>query len=192
MMGAVAGLASREGVEVLGMEAAAVSYPGFVEDLDGWPLSVPAVGPRAPACRCGAGAGRRGRGDADRDRRPGGCRQVDGRARAGAQAGLHLPGQRRDVSLRGAAGARVRPVETPAALARERAHRAAAARAVLLDGVTSARRSARRGSPRRPRSRRRPGRARGAASPSSASCRHAATGSPRAATSARSSRPTPS
>ncbi len=35
MMGAVAGLASREGVEVLGMEAAAVSYPGFAEDLAG-------------------------------------------------------------------------------------------------------------------------------------------------------------
>jgi 3-phosphoshikimate 1-carboxyvinyltransferase len=33
MMGAVAGLASREGVEVLGMEVAAVSYPGFAEDL---------------------------------------------------------------------------------------------------------------------------------------------------------------
>ncbi len=33
MMGAVAGLASREGVEVLGMDAAAVSYPRFVEDL---------------------------------------------------------------------------------------------------------------------------------------------------------------
>ncbi|MHB8234842.1 MAG: 3-phosphoshikimate 1-carboxyvinyltransferase [Solirubrobacteraceae bacterium] len=33
MMGAVAGLASEEGVEVLGMEAAAVSYPQFVEDL---------------------------------------------------------------------------------------------------------------------------------------------------------------
>ena len=33
MMGAVAGLASQEGVEVLGIEAAAVSYPGFVEDL---------------------------------------------------------------------------------------------------------------------------------------------------------------
>ena len=33
MMGAVAGLASEEGVEVLGIEAAAVSYPGFVEDL---------------------------------------------------------------------------------------------------------------------------------------------------------------
>ena len=33
MLGAVAGLASREGVEVLGMEAAAVSYPGFVGDL---------------------------------------------------------------------------------------------------------------------------------------------------------------
>jgi len=35
MMGAVAGLASREGVEVVGMEAAAVSYPGFLEDLGG-------------------------------------------------------------------------------------------------------------------------------------------------------------
>jgi 3-phosphoshikimate 1-carboxyvinyltransferase len=35
MMGAVAGLASRDGVEVLGMEAAAVSYPGFVADLTG-------------------------------------------------------------------------------------------------------------------------------------------------------------
>ncbi len=35
MLGAVAGLASREGVEVLGMEAAAVSYPGFVADLTG-------------------------------------------------------------------------------------------------------------------------------------------------------------
>jgi 3-phosphoshikimate 1-carboxyvinyltransferase len=34
MMGAVAGLASREGVEVLGMDAAAVSYPGFVDDLN--------------------------------------------------------------------------------------------------------------------------------------------------------------
>jgi len=33
MMGAVAGLASREGVLVRGMEAAAVSYPGFVTDL---------------------------------------------------------------------------------------------------------------------------------------------------------------
>jgi 3-phosphoshikimate 1-carboxyvinyltransferase len=33
MLGAVAGLASREGVEVLGMDAAAVSYPGFVDDL---------------------------------------------------------------------------------------------------------------------------------------------------------------
>jgi 3-phosphoshikimate 1-carboxyvinyltransferase len=33
MLGAVAGLASREGVEVIGMEAAAVSYPGFERDL---------------------------------------------------------------------------------------------------------------------------------------------------------------
>ena len=35
MLGAVAGLASREGVEVDGMEAAAVSYPGFGADLAG-------------------------------------------------------------------------------------------------------------------------------------------------------------
>jgi 3-phosphoshikimate 1-carboxyvinyltransferase len=33
MMGAVAGLASREGVEVVGIEAAEVSYPGFEADL---------------------------------------------------------------------------------------------------------------------------------------------------------------
>ena len=33
MLGAVAGLASREGVEVHGMEVAAVSYPGFERDL---------------------------------------------------------------------------------------------------------------------------------------------------------------
>jgi 3-phosphoshikimate 1-carboxyvinyltransferase len=33
MLGAVAGLASRDGVEVDGMEAAAVSYPGFETDL---------------------------------------------------------------------------------------------------------------------------------------------------------------
>ena len=34
MLGAVAGLASRDGVEVVGMEAAAVSYPGFEADLE--------------------------------------------------------------------------------------------------------------------------------------------------------------
>ena len=33
MMGAVAGLSSREGVEVEGMDAAAISYPGFEADL---------------------------------------------------------------------------------------------------------------------------------------------------------------
>ncbi len=33
MFGAIAGLASREGVEVTGMDAAAVSYPGFEADL---------------------------------------------------------------------------------------------------------------------------------------------------------------
>lgn len=34
MLGAVAGLASREGVEVVGMEAAAVSYPDFTGDIE--------------------------------------------------------------------------------------------------------------------------------------------------------------
>jgi 3-phosphoshikimate 1-carboxyvinyltransferase len=34
MLGAIAGLASREGVRVRGMEAAAVSYPGFTRDLE--------------------------------------------------------------------------------------------------------------------------------------------------------------
>jgi 3-phosphoshikimate 1-carboxyvinyltransferase len=33
MLGAVAGVASREGVEVVGFEAAGVSYPGFADDL---------------------------------------------------------------------------------------------------------------------------------------------------------------
>jgi 3-phosphoshikimate 1-carboxyvinyltransferase len=33
LLGAVAGLASREGVEVIGMEAADVSYPGFAADI---------------------------------------------------------------------------------------------------------------------------------------------------------------
>jgi 3-phosphoshikimate 1-carboxyvinyltransferase len=33
MLGAVAGLASQEGVEVVGMEAAEVSYPGFADDI---------------------------------------------------------------------------------------------------------------------------------------------------------------
>ena len=33
LLGAVAGLASEEGVEVVGMEAAEVSYPGFAEDV---------------------------------------------------------------------------------------------------------------------------------------------------------------
>ncbi len=34
MLGAVAGLASEEGVEVVGMEAAGVSYPEFEQDLN--------------------------------------------------------------------------------------------------------------------------------------------------------------
>jgi 3-phosphoshikimate 1-carboxyvinyltransferase len=33
MLGAIAGLASEQGVEVEGMEAASVSYPSFEDDL---------------------------------------------------------------------------------------------------------------------------------------------------------------
>jgi 3-phosphoshikimate 1-carboxyvinyltransferase len=33
MLGAVAGLAANDGVEVVGMEAASVSYPGFQRDI---------------------------------------------------------------------------------------------------------------------------------------------------------------
>ena len=95
MMGAVAGLASREGVEVIGMDAAAVSYPGF-------------VGPEPRESRLCSISDRRTR------RR----RQVDRRPRARARARLHLPRQRRDVPLRGAARARVARSRSPAALAR--------------------------------------------------------------------------
>jgi 3-phosphoshikimate 1-carboxyvinyltransferase len=33
MMGAVAGMASQEGVEVIGMDAAGISYPDFLDDV---------------------------------------------------------------------------------------------------------------------------------------------------------------
>jgi 3-phosphoshikimate 1-carboxyvinyltransferase len=33
MLGAIAGMASTDGVEVVGMEAAAVSYPTFADDF---------------------------------------------------------------------------------------------------------------------------------------------------------------
>ena len=45
MLGAVAGLASAEGVEVVGMEAAAVSYPGFIDDLAAARVAPARVGP---------------------------------------------------------------------------------------------------------------------------------------------------
>jgi 3-phosphoshikimate 1-carboxyvinyltransferase len=43
MMAAIAGLASEEGVEVGGMEAAAISYPGFERDLAGLASGSPTV-----------------------------------------------------------------------------------------------------------------------------------------------------
>jgi 3-phosphoshikimate 1-carboxyvinyltransferase len=46
MLGAIAGMASREGVEVVGMESAAVSYPGFEADLEALSSGAGWGGPR--------------------------------------------------------------------------------------------------------------------------------------------------
>ena len=160
MLGAVAGLASQEGVEVVGMDAAAVSYPGFPDDLAALVV------------------------DGGRDRRSRRGREVDGRARAGAGARLHLSGLRRDVpQRRRSPGPTVDPASLDIALARRPR---AARRPRRHRGHPHARglrgRLARRG---------RSQRARGDRRRSSASCWPTATGSPRAATSAPSSRPTP-
>ena len=96
MLGAIAGLASREGVEVEGMDAAAVSYPGFEADL------AVAAGERrlsAATVRCRHG---------HRDRRPRRGRQVHRRPRRRRGARLHLPRLGGDVPLRGAGRARAR------------------------------------------------------------------------------------
>ena len=92
MMGAVAGLASREGVEVVGIDAAAVSYPSFV------------AGPEEPV-------------SARSDRRPRRGRQVHRRARARPRAGLLLPRQRRPLPRRRAAGAATAAAPSPRELA---------------------------------------------------------------------------
>ena len=65
MLGAVAGLASREGVEVVGVEAAAVSYPRFTDDLarllNAMPRTdrSPAPAPNGAPTRASAAASRR-------------------------------------------------------------------------------------------------------------------------------------
>ncbi len=79
LLGAVAGLASQEGVEVVGMDAAAVSYPGFARGpRPGWPRSR----------------------DGHRDRRAGRLGQVDRRPAGRGRARLHAARLRRDVPLR--------------------------------------------------------------------------------------------
>ena len=108
MLGAVAGLASTRGRRGRGMDAAAVSYPGFEADL----ASLLAAEHRFHPClqadwkrrsiRCRHG---------DRDRRACRGRQVHGRARGRGRARLHLPRLRGDVPLRGAGGA-ARPAST--------------------------------------------------------------------------------
>ena len=162
--GAVAGLASQEGVEVVGMEAAEVSYPGFADDLAGLArLMVVAIdGP--------AGAGKSTRG-------PG----------RGRRARLHLPGLGRDVPLRRAGGAASAGRRRPSGAAELRIE---LGERVRLDGadVTEEIRAPRglRGGlagGRRPRACARRW------SPSSAGCWPAGTGWPRGATSAPWSRP---
>ena len=122
MLGAVAGLASREGVEVEGMDAAAVSYPGFEADLAsllGWQRLT-----RRPA-RLYAAA------DGHRDRRARRGRQVNGCPRARGAARLHLPRLGGDVSLRGAGRARAR---RSTSTTRRRWGRLARSLAIELDG----------------------------------------------------------
>ena len=163
MMGAVAGLASREGVEVRGMEAAAVSYPAS-----------------SRICR---------RAVLSSDRRPRRRRQVHRGACLGAAAGLRLPGQRRDVPLRGAALAAMDPDADAAGLAPERRRLARSSLAherVLLDGARRDRDDPlARGLPGGLASGGRPGGARGAGG-QAAELLATATGSPRDVTSARS------
>ena len=153
MLGAVAGLASRAGVEVRGFEAAAVSYPGFEADL----ASLRRRGPE-PADT----GGRRARADGyparrhgDRDRRPRRGRQVNRRPGARRAPRLHLPRFRGDVPLRGArhAARRRRPGRRRAGRADRRARSSSdgAGCGRCSPARTSARRSASPRSPRRPR-----------------------------------------
>ena len=178
MMGAVAGLASREGVEVVGIDAAAVSYPGFV------------ARPRAPVLVAIDGPPGAGKSTVARAlARELGFTYLDSGAmyRCVALAALDAAGAAaaQPGALGELARATIESSSCPLGSARATAR-------VLLDGSDVSRRSARRRCPRRPRgwpptppcARR--------WSPSSASCSRAATGSPRDATSAPSSRPTPS
>ena len=85
MLGAVAGLVSRNGVRIDGASAIGVSYPAFAASSSAW---------------------RYGRGDRDRRARRG--RQVDRRARGRGRARLPLPRHGRDVPRRRAGGDRSR------------------------------------------------------------------------------------
>ena len=106
MLGAVAGLASREGVEVVGIDAAAVSYPGFVEDL----MALHECSTSRRTLRPDGGSDRRAR------RR----RQVHRRSRSRCAPGLRLSRQRRPVPLCRAALAGVPRGRARAARARRR------------------------------------------------------------------------
>ena len=137
MLGAIAGLASREGVDVVGMEAAAVSYPGFADDLASLRASA-ALGPTALASgrdlAASTGAALTARGPIALSSAM--LIAIDGPAGAGKstvaravarRARLHVPRQRGDVPLRRARRAARR--RGPAEL-RDRARR----RHVTLDG----------------------------------------------------------
>ena len=115
MLGAVAGLASREGVEVRGFEAAAVSYPGFADDLEGVPR-------RAAA---------RARPDGGRHRSCAAARSRGAAARLPAPA----PGRRRLALLLGSCSCGDAPRWSGAEVRRRRSRRrrrAAARRARVL------------------------------------------------------------
>ena len=122
MLGAVAGLASGEGVEVGGMDAAAVSYPGFEADL----ASLSGV---RPPRRLRERQRLRRHGDRDRRARRG--RQVLRGPRRRRRPRLHLPRLRGDVPLRGAGGDRA---AAPTSMTRRRWGRWPRALEIGLDG----------------------------------------------------------
>ena len=115
MLGAIAGLASREGVEVAGMDAAAVSYPRLrgrprlaAEVLSRRRLDVERQRRGAERRRSSRTRTARLCDHGHRDRRARRGRQVHRGPRRRAGARLHLPRLGGDVPLRGAGGDRAR------------------------------------------------------------------------------------
>ena len=113
MLGAIAGVVSREGVKIEGPECVAISFPGFFEALAGLSLETEerprsereSVSPRGPTSLL---LDEQGTGFDHRDRRAGRCRQEHGRPRARGAPRLSLPRHRGDVPRPHLAGSSAR------------------------------------------------------------------------------------